>query len=87
MTNVFGLLTALLALSAVGSLIRVLIGPTIWDRLLGLGLTASKVTLAAILTSFLFDAPYILDLAMLFSLLGFLVVVLLARFVERRGAL
>ena len=78
---------ALIALSAVGSLIRVVIGPTIWDRLLGLGLTSSKVTLAVILASFIYDASYILDLALLFSILGFLITVLLARFVERRGVL
>ncbi len=81
----FRLATALIALSAVGSLIRVLIGPTIWDRLLGLGLTASKVTLAIILTGCLYGELYILDLALLFSLLGFLVTVLMARFIERKG--
>jgi len=83
----FRLTTALIALSAVGSLTRVLIGPTIWDRLLGLGLTSSKVTLAIILAGFMYGELYILDLALLFSLLGFLVTVLLARFIERRGAL
>lgn len=83
----YDLAMALIALSAVGSLIRVVIGPTIWDRLLGLGLTSSKVTLAVILASFIYDASYILDLALLFSILGFLITVLLARFVERRGVL
>ncbi len=73
--------------SVFGSLVRVVIGPTIWDRLLGLGLTASKVTLAVILTALMLGESYILDLALLFSILGFLVTVLLARFVERRGVL
>lgn len=81
----YRLATTLIALSAVGSLTRVLIGPTIWDRLLGLGLTASKVTLAIILTGYLYGELYILDLALLFSLLGFLVTVLMARFIERKG--
>ena len=85
--NVFAITTGLIALSAVGSLVRVLVGPTIWDRLLGISLTASKVTLAVILASFTFEAGYILDLALLFSLLGFLITLLLARFVERRGVL
>ena len=85
--NQTGLITTLIAVSAIGSLIRVVIGPTIWDRLLGLGLTTSKVTLAVIIASFTFNARYILDLALLFSILGFLVTVLLARFVERKGGL
>ncbi len=83
----YHLAMSLIALSAVGSLIRIVIGPTIWDRLLGLGLTSSKVTLAVILASFMYEASYILDLALLFSILGFLITVLLARFVERRGVL
>lgn len=82
-------LTAIVVImvSIFGSLVRVVIGPTIWDRLLGLGLTASKVTLAVILTALMLGETYILDLALLFSILGFLVTVLLARFVERRGVL
>lgn len=81
----FPLAIGLIALSAVGSLTRVLIGPTLWDRLLGLGLTASKVTLVVILASFVYEERAILDLALLFSLLGFLISVLLARFIERKG--
>jgi len=78
---------AIIGVSTIGSLIRVLAGPTIWDRLLGVGLSASKITLAVIIVALGFDESYILDIALLFSILGFLVTVLLARFVERRGVL
>ncbi len=77
----------LLGFSTVGSLVRVVIGPTIWDRLLGLGLVASKITLGTVLVGLRFSASYILDLALLFTALGFLVTVLLARFVEQSGEL
>ncbi len=85
--NYWGITTAFIAASAIGSLIRVIIGPTVWDRMLGLGLTTSKVTLAIVLASFIHEETFLLDLAMLFSMLGFLVTVLLARFVERKGVL
>jgi len=85
--TILQLATLLITLSAIGSLVRVVIGPTVWDRMLGLGLTASKVTLGVILAAFLFEESYILDLALLFSILGFLVTVLLARYVERKGVL
>ena len=85
--NYWGITTAFIAASAIGSLIRVIIGPTVWDRMLGLGLTTSKVTLAIMLASFIHEETFLLDLAMLFSMLGFLVTVLLARFVERKGVL
>lgn len=78
---------ALIGASTVGSLTRVVLGPSIWDRLLGVGLSASKITLAVIIVALAFDESYILDIALLFSILGFLVTVLLARFVERRGVL
>lgn len=77
----------ILGLSTFGSLIRVIIGPTIWDRLLGIGLGASKITLGVIILAISIPENYLLDLALLFSVLGFLVTVLLARFVERRGVL
>ncbi len=76
---------ALIGLSTFGSLIRVIIGPTIWDRLLGLGLGASKITLGVILLAVSVPEGDLLDLALLFSVLGFLVTILLARFIERRG--
>ena len=76
-----------IAVSALGSLIRVFMGPTIWDRLLGFGLAASKVTLAVMMAAFTLEAGYILDLAFLFAMLGFLTTVLLARFIERRGVI
>ena len=76
---------ALIGISTIGSLIRVVTGPTIWDRLLGIGLSASKITLGVIIVGLSMSESYIFDLALLFSVLGFLVTVLLARFVERRG--
>ena len=85
--NYWVITTGLIAASAIGSLIRAVIGPTVWDRMLGLGLTTSKVTLAVMLASFIHEETYLLDIAMLFSMLGFLVTVLLARFVERKGVL
>ena len=75
----------LLILSTVGSMVRVVIGPTVWDRLLGVGLSASKITLAVIITAVTLPESYLLDLAMVLSILGFLVTVLLARYIERRG--
>ncbi len=85
--NFYSLALVLIGLSTVGSLVRVVIGPTIWDRLLGIGLGASKITLGVVMVSLSISESYILDLALLFAILGFLVTVLLSRFVERRGVL
>jgi len=83
--NFSNIALTMLILSTLGSLIRVFIGPTVWDRLLGIGLSASKVTLAVVIIAVTVPESYLLDLAMLFSVLGFLVTVLLSRYIERRG--
>lgn len=75
----------ILIVSTCGSLVRVVVGPTVWDRLLGFSLAASKITLAVVITAVSIPENYLLDLAMLLSMLGFLGTVLLARYVERRG--
>lgn len=75
----------ILGVSTLGSLTRVVIGPTIWDRLLGVGLGASKITLAVVVYGLMIGESYIYDLAMIFAVLGFLATVLLARFIEQKG--
>lgn len=71
-------LTALICLTV----IRILLGPTVWDRLIGAGLIATKVTIAGILAAVYFGEGYLLDIALVFALLGFLVNILIARFIE-----
>lgn len=78
---------SLLGLALLGSLVRVVLGPSIWDRLLGLGLGASKISLMVIIVYIRLGESYILDLALLFAILGFLVVLLIARYIEKRGVL
>ncbi len=75
----------LIALLTVGTVIRVFIGPTVWDRLIGIGLIASKVTIAAVLMSLYFEESYILDIALILAIIGFLAKVLIARYIERSG--
>lgn len=75
----------ILGVSTLGSLSRVVLGPTIWDRLLGVGLGASKITLAVVVYGLMIGESYIYDLAMIFAVLGFLATVLLARFIEQKG--
>ncbi len=85
--NFIAVALALVGLSAVGSMVRIVIGPTVWDRLLGLGLVATKITLGVVLVGLASPDTYIFDLALLLSILGFLATVLLSRFIERRGEL
>lgn len=76
---------ATLGLLLLGSLVRVFMGPTVWDRLLGLNLVTSKIVMAIVVFAFLVDRTFLLDVALVYSLLGFIASILIARFIERKG--
>lgn len=77
-------LIIVLILSLFG-LTRAFIGPTIWDRLLGFSLFSSKVIVAAILIGQVINRTYMIDVAIIYGVLGFVGTILIARFIERRG--
>lgn len=64
------------------SAIRVLKGPTIWDRLLGFNLISSKIIMGIVLYALIIDRSYILDIALIYSVFGFMSIVLIARFIK-----
>lgn len=72
------------ALSVFG-LVRVLQGPTIWDRMLGFAIFSSKVIVAAVLIGMVIDRTFMIDVALIYGVLGFIGTIMIARFVERRG--
>ena len=75
----FWVLVALLTLY----ILRTLIGPTIWDRLLGLNLIASKVIVLIIVVASIFDMAYLLDFAIIYALSGFIGIIFLALFLSK----
>ncbi len=68
-----------------GAVARILLGPTVWDRLLGMTLISSKIIVAIAIVAIMLDRSFIMDVAIIYSLLGFLSSVLIARFIERKG--
>jgi multicomponent Na+:H+ antiporter subunit F len=76
---------AVLTALTVASAWIILRGPTAWDRLQGLSVFSSKVTLLIVLYALIARQSYILDIALVFSLLGFISLMLIARFIDRRG--
>ncbi len=83
--NYFGMAIFALALLLTLTMLRIFIGPTVWDRLLAFNLTASKIVIAIVLFALAMDKPYLLDVALVYSLLGFVATVFIARFVEQKG--
>lgn len=75
---------SILALLMIVGMVRVFVGPTIWDRLLGLSLVSAKIVMGIIVFASLLERSFLLDIAIVYSLLGFIGSVLIARFLERR---
>jgi multicomponent Na+:H+ antiporter subunit F len=64
---------------------RILIGPTIWDRMLGFNLLSSKLIMIIVVCAIIFERNFLLDIALTYALLGFVSTIFIARFVRDRG--
>lgn len=66
-------------------LLFILLGPTIWDRMLGVNLLSSVIVLSIVLYAVYADESIALDIAIAFGLLGFVGTQFIAVFVRKRG--
>ena len=68
-----------LALAALISLIRTITGKLIADRFIGINMLTTIVVMAIFVLGLLFDEAYLADVALIYVLLSFLVVMLLCK--------
>ena len=66
-------------------LIRVIAGPSVWDRLLGMNLILSKTILIIILFASLNNATFLLDFAIIYALSGFIGTIFTVLFLSQRS--
>lgn len=64
-------------------LVRALLGPTVFDRILAVNMFGTKAVLLVSVFSFFSGRKDLLDIALLYSLLNFVAVVAVLRLVER----
>ena len=65
-------------------IVRIVRGPSVWDRLLGLNLISTKVVIIIIIYASINDTAYLLDFAIAYVLLGFIGIIFTARFLLGR---
>ena len=75
----------ILALYLVVCLVLVIKGPSVWDRLLGLSLVSTKVNLIIIVFASIYELSYLLDVAIVYTLLGFIGIIFSAIFLLERA--
>lgn len=66
-------------------LLRIILGPTVWDRILGLNLFSAIIIILILLTALIDELNYLVDVAIVYSLLGYVSIIFISRFVERKG--
>ena len=65
-------------------IITVIKGPSIWDRLLGMNLIATKIIIIIVIFASVSDIGYLLDFAIIYALSGFIGTIFLALFLSAR---
>lgn len=77
-----------MVVSLVVSMVRVVIGPTVADRMIGLNLVAAQTLGLLVLISVSMERSVYLDVALVYDIFGFLGILVMARyFSERKGEL
>ncbi len=62
---------------------RLIIGPSLWDRLLALSLMSSKIIIIIVLTALMAQSTFYLDIALVLALLGFVGTTSLSAFLKK----
>ena len=63
---------------------RVIKGPSIWDRLLGMNLITTKIIVIIIVFASVHNTTYLLDVAIIYALFGFIGTIFVALFLSQR---
>jgi multisubunit Na+/H+ antiporter MnhF subunit len=75
-----------MVVSLVVSMVRVVIGPTVADRMIGLNLVAAQTLGLLVLISVSMERSIYLDVALVYDIFGFLGILVMARyFSEKKG--
>jgi len=75
----------ILVIAMLITVVRMAIGPTLWDRLLALNLISAKTILLLAVYGVYKDDLMLLDISISYGIIGFLTITLLSRFILRGG--
>ncbi len=85
MTLLFVVIAIVIALLMVIPLYRVVVGPTVYDRIIGAGLIGTKSILLLAIVGFTYNRiEMFVDLAIVYALLNFVGTIAASKYLERR---
>lgn len=79
----FAATTAAILFTMVMALTRAVLGPTSYDRILGVNMAGTKTVLLIAVLGFLTDRPEFLDLSLIYVFLNFITTIAVLKYVER----
>ncbi len=86
MGNFFMYLAIVLTVIISIPLYRVLMGPTLFDRILGAGAIATKTTVLILVIGLMFDRlDMFIDITMAYAILNFIGTIAIAKYLDARG--
>ena len=80
MMSMFGVATAALLVCMVMTLVRSILGPTVFDRVLAVNSFGTKTVLLIAVIGFLSGRPAFLDLALVYALMNFIGTIAVMKF-------
>ena len=82
--NAFLILIYVLSATSLLSLVRIVIGPTHFDRLIGLNLMVFNITVIIATLAVLLDRYVYFDVALVYAILGFVSVIAISKYLTGR---
>ncbi len=79
------ILMAAFFLTALLILLRLFFKTSIWEKVLSFNLFSMKVVLILLLYAEIRELDYLMDIAFIYVLLGFMSIVFITRFIRKRG--
>lgn len=79
------ILMYVLVFLSVFTVVRIIAGPSVWDRILGFNLFSAKFILIILLYAIVYEQNTYIDIALVYVLLGFISIVFITRFIQRKG--
>lgn len=74
-----------LFISSLYHILKIILGPSIWDRLLGFNLFSLHIVLIILIYSVQTRLYYLIDIALVYVLLGFISTIFIVRYIKRGG--
>jgi len=81
----FNILFYILFILASLLIIKIILGPTVWDRILFLNLFSSLLIILILMYSVIHELTYLIDIAIVYTLLGYIGIIFISRFIEGKG--